>query len=101
MSTRIGNVVFVTMTVRVARVRASAEGAAILQGLPYPSSKGAAFVLTAMMSNGAGGASWLARTEEGSDRLRLFADTAGRSAAVNARDITAGTTLTISGHYMV
>lgn len=99
-STRIGNIVFVTITIRLAGASVPASTGLVVGGLPYASARGVASVLPVAVSGGTAGVSWIARTD-GNDRLRIVGDVDGRDFPVTAAAIVPGLTVIISGQYMV
>ena len=97
-STRIGNLVFLSLTARIRAVRAQPSGGGVIEGLPYPA--GGVSVLTVVV-NGIDASGWKAMTETGMNRLRIVAEVTGRLASVDPAILKANVAITISGHYMV
>lgn len=98
-STRIGNMVFLSLTIRIRTVRSQASGDLILDGLPYDAST--ASVLSVFVEGADAPADWHGVTRAGTRSIRLVADKDGRSRPVDAAMLRAGTELTISGQYRV
>ena len=97
-STRIGNLVFLSLTARISAVRTQPSGGLVVEGLPYPAGRTSA--LTVVVS-GVDATGWKALTETGTGRLKIIDDTAGRLAMVDSTALKANIVITISGHYMV
>lgn len=98
-STRIGNLVFITLVVHIRHKRAPASGELVIEGLPYAARD------TSVMTIAANGIDaitrWEARTEVGTNRLRIVTSTNGKLAPVDAGSLGTGAKVIISGHYMV
>jgi hypothetical protein len=97
-STRIGNVVFITLVMQIGHVRAPASGGLVIEGLPYAARN--ISVLTMAADGLDAAARWEARTEAGTTGLRIVTSANGQLAPVDARLLRTGTRLTISGQYM-
>lgn len=98
-STRIGNVVFISLVVHIRRARTPASGEFVVEGLPYPARS--ASLLTMAVDGVDATTRWEARTEPGTTRLRIVTSKIGEPAPADADTLRAGAKLTITGQYMV
>lgn len=99
-ATRIGNVVTVTLSIRIERMPAGPTADIVIAGLPFPSARDVPSLCSAMIV-GASPQPWLAQTEPGTDRLRIIHGANGAMTMLKTADLRAGAVLTVSGQYMV
>lgn len=97
-STRIGNIVFLSLTVRIDAIPSRAGGDLVLGGLPYPAMMQS---ILSVFAEGRNTGEWKALTEAGATGIRVVVEADGRLSPVEAGLLQTGTILTISGSYMV